>query len=85
MMADGNRDPAASPEGAEGAVAEFIRKKGITRCPTACVLPTQGEVTASDRAALAAYARGRELSRQAKAAQRARAFWPSLSRPTDSA
>jgi hypothetical protein len=24
------------------AVAEFIRLKGITRCPTACVLPTQG-------------------------------------------
>jgi hypothetical protein len=25
-------------------VAEFIRTKGITRCPTACVLPTQALV-----------------------------------------
>jgi hypothetical protein len=29
-------------------VAEFIRTKGITRCPTACVLPTQGLVPAAD-------------------------------------
>jgi hypothetical protein len=33
------------------AVAEFIRTKGITRCPTACVLPTQALVGAADRAA----------------------------------
>ena len=30
-------------------VAEFIRSRGITRCPTACVLPTQGLITAADR------------------------------------
>ena len=30
------------------AVAEFIRIKGITRCPTARVLPTQGLVAAAD-------------------------------------
>ena len=30
------------PENDCEAVAEFIRTKGITRCPTACVLPTQG-------------------------------------------
>ena len=35
------------------AVAEFIRSKGITRCPTACVLPTQGLIAAADRIALA--------------------------------
>ena len=35
------------------AVAEFIRTKGITRCPTACVLPTQGSVAAADRVACA--------------------------------
>ena len=34
------------------AVAEFIRSRGITRCPTACVLPTQGLITAADRIAL---------------------------------
>ena len=32
------------PENDCEAVAEFIRTKGITRCPTACVLPTQGSV-----------------------------------------
>src|SRR6516162_5265936 len=34
------------------AVTEFIRSRGITRCPTACVLPTQGLITAADRIAL---------------------------------
>ena len=38
------------------AVAEFIRTNGITRCPTACVLPTQALVGAADRAALQAHA-----------------------------
>lgn len=76
-------DLAARRDGTEAAIAEFIRQKGITRCPTACVLPTQGEVTASDRAALSAYANGRELSRQARAAQRARAFWSPAPRQPD--
>ena len=35
-----------------GSIEEFIRTRGITRCPTACVLPTQGLVGAADRAAL---------------------------------
>jgi len=56
-------------------IAEFIRTKGITRCPTACVLPTQGSVGAADRAALEEYAVARDRSRQAKAALRARLFW----------
>jgi hypothetical protein len=79
MMAEGKTDPASAPDAIEAAVAEFIRRRGVTRCPTACVVPTQGEVTDADRAALSAYATGRELSRRAKAAQRARAFslpWP---------
>jgi hypothetical protein len=75
MMNHGKADLPPQP-GTEAAIAEFIRTRGITRCPTACVLPTQGEVTASDRAALSDYATGRERSRQAKAAQRARTFWP---------
>jgi hypothetical protein len=37
-------------------VAEFIRTKGVTRCPTACVLPTQGLVGAADRVALEQHA-----------------------------
>jgi len=39
----------------DAAVAAFIRTKGITRCPTACTHPTEGTVSAADRAALEAY------------------------------
>ncbi len=60
---------------ADPAVAEFIRTNGITRCPTACVLPTQGSVAAADRAALEAYAVARNQLRQARAAARARSLW----------
>src|SRR6516225_11054056 len=38
------------------AIAEFIRSKGITRCPTACVSPTQASVGAADRAVLEQHA-----------------------------
>jgi len=38
------------------AIAEFIRSKGITRCPTACVLPTQGLIAVADRIALEQHA-----------------------------
>ena len=33
----------------EAVIAEFIRTKGITRCPTACVLPTQGSIDAGSK------------------------------------
>jgi len=59
----------------EAVIAEFIRTKGITRCPTACVLPTQGSVDAADRAALEKHAVAQERLRQAKAAARTRLFW----------
>ena len=59
----------------EAAVAAFISSKGVTRCPTACALPTQGTVTAADRAALENYAAARSLSRQRKAADCRRPFW----------
>jgi hypothetical protein len=36
----------------EAAVAAFIRTRGVTRCPTACVVPTQATIGADDRAAL---------------------------------
>ena len=42
------------------AVAEFIRTKGITRCPTAFVLPTQALLGAADRAASEEYAATRD-------------------------
>jgi hypothetical protein len=54
------------------AVAAFIRAKGITRCPTACALPTQGTVAAADRAALEDYAIARDTTRQRQLAMRER-------------
>jgi hypothetical protein len=59
----------------EAAVAEFIRTKGVTRCPTACVLPTQGSVAAADRKALEEYALHRDRLRDAKIVARAQQFW----------
>jgi hypothetical protein len=59
----------------EAVIAEFIRTRGITRCPTACVLPTQGSIDAADRAALEEHAVAQERSRQSRAAARARLFW----------
>src|SRR6516164_3368992 len=40
----------------EAVIAEYIRANGVSRCPTACVSPTQGSVPATDRMALAEYA-----------------------------
>jgi len=65
----------------ESAVAEFIRTRGVTRCPTACVLPTQASVAPHDRAALAEYAESRDRVRRARAARQS-AFFPfSIARP----
>ena len=65
----------------ESVIAEFIRTNGITRCPTACVLPTQGSIDAADQAALEKHAVAQERLRQAKAAARARLFWNVSSPP----
>ena len=65
----------------EAVIAEFIRTKGITRCPTACVLPTQGSIDAADQAALEKHAVAQERLRQTKAAARARLFWNAPSPP----
>ena len=66
-------------------VAEFIRTKGVTRCPTACVLPTQASVAVADREALGEYAARRAERRRARMAAHAQQFWnvelvPSLPR-----
>jgi hypothetical protein len=53
------------------AIAEFIRTRGVTRCPTACVLPTQGLVNAVDRVALKKYALTREQLYQTQAGAKA--------------
>jgi hypothetical protein len=63
------------PSDYEAVIAEFIRTKGITRCPTACVLPTQGSIGAADRVELEKHAVAQERVRQTKAAARTRLFW----------
>ena len=50
------------------AVAEFIRTKGITHCPTAFVLPTQALLGAADRAALEEHAAIRDRLLRTRAA-----------------
>ena len=35
----------------DDAVAAFLRSRGVTRCPTACVLPIQAIIAAADPAA----------------------------------
>jgi len=59
----------------EAAVAAFIRVKGVTRCPTACALPTQGTITAADRAALEDYAVACEWLRERRIASSKRLVW----------
>jgi hypothetical protein len=49
----------------------------VTRCPTACVVPTQASVTEPDRVALEEYRSERDRQRREKAAARARLFWGS--------
>jgi hypothetical protein len=59
----------------EAAIEAFIRSNGITRCPTACALPTQGTVAAADQAALQRYAERRSQSRRRQIMARDRSFW----------
>jgi hypothetical protein len=66
IIPDHNRD---------AVIAEYIRTRGVTRCPTACVVPTQASVTEADRVALEEYAVERTRQRREKAAARARLFW----------
>jgi hypothetical protein len=44
----------------EAAIAEFLRKNSVTRCPTACVAPTRTAVADADRAALCNYSAARK-------------------------
>ena len=56
----------------EAAVAAFIRDRGVTRCPTACLVRTQASVPSADRAALEHYEAEREQSRRSHLAATAR-------------
>ena len=61
----------------ETAVAIFIRSKGVTRCPTACVVPTQGLPNAADQAALEQYVTTRnELKRMKMGRERSAQICP---------
>jgi hypothetical protein len=64
-----------SEEEYHAAIAAFIRSNGVTRCPTACALPTQGAIAAADQAALQHYAAMRNQSRSQKIAACNRSFW----------
>jgi len=66
--------PTMSPDEYEDAVAAFIRSKGVTRCPTACLVRTQASVPAADRAALERYETGRDQSRRENLAAAARSL-----------
>lgn len=55
-------------------IAAFIRIKGVTRCPTACVVPTQGSPNCADQAALQQYANARDQLLRAKIGNRWGAF-----------
>jgi hypothetical protein len=48
----------------EAAVADFIETRGVTRCPTACVVKTQGRISLADREALQKRAAEFERRRQ---------------------
>ena len=58
----------------QAAIEAFIRRKGVTRCPTACATPTQASVPTADRAALRRYQATREELRQKKLAGRLPVF-----------
>ena len=59
----------------EAAIAAFIRSNGITRCPTACTLPTQANPGLADRIALQRYAALRSQTRRRQLGGRDRSFW----------
>jgi hypothetical protein len=65
----------SAPDTDREVVTEFIRTRGVTRCPTACVLPTQGAVAAADREALEEYAARRDQVRRGRLAARMQQFW----------
>jgi hypothetical protein len=48
----------------QAAIAEFIRTKGVVRCPTACLTLTCGSVTPADKLALLQHAQQREELRK---------------------
>jgi hypothetical protein len=50
----------------DAAIAEFLRRNGVTRCPTVCAVPTRASLTEADRLALRDHAAAREAARLEK-------------------
>ena len=69
----------------EAAVAAFIRRNGVTRCPTACLVRTQASIPAADRAALEQYEAGRAQSRRTNLVATAKLLGVLLPLTSDSA
>ena len=55
-------------------IAAFVLTKGVTRCPTACVVPTQSSPSLPDQAALAEHAVARDQLLRTKSATRWQVF-----------
>jgi hypothetical protein len=66
----------------EAAVAAFIRDRGVTRCPTACLARTQASVPEADRTALEHYETSREQSRRSHIVATARLLGVPLPPPS---
>jgi hypothetical protein len=76
-MIGGTANPVITPAGMssgeyEAAVAAFTHAKGVTRCPTVCVVRTQASVPAADYAELRRYEVAREMARREKIAATSR-------------
>ncbi len=54
------------------AVADFIDRNGVTRCPTVCLAPTRADVSEDDRAALRDHQATREAVRRSRLRERLR-------------
>jgi len=50
----------------QAAIAAFLSTKGVTRCPTVCVVPTRATVAEADRAAYRDYVAAKETARLEK-------------------
>jgi hypothetical protein len=59
------------------AVAEFVSKKGVTRCPTVCLAPTRASVSDADRVALRSHAEIRDAARRVRRRELQRIVAPS--------
>lgn len=47
----------------QAAIAAYLAKHGVTRCPTVCVVPTQAKIAEHDRAAYRDYVAAKEAAR----------------------